>query len=89
MTDQLEFVNDWSELEAAVSELKDAVEAHEFCDPDYCDTFWVRNMQAIVDYVPRLLTQYATLLETSFALTEGWKRYAELNPPSGLHVPVF
>lgn len=84
---EIEFVNDWSELEAAVAELQDSIEAHQYCDPDYCDTWWVMDMKPIVDFVPRLLTQYANLVELSFALTEGWETYATLNAPSGLYLP--
>lgn len=83
----LEFVNDWSELESAVNQLRwyftseDPGTFYDYCrlDPDVG--------QVIIDYVPRLLTQYATLLETSFALVEGWEQYAQVNRPSGLFVP--
>lgn len=77
-TDTLEFVNDWSELENCVNVMSNwAVE------PDFQ---WI--VDVIVDYVPRLLTQYANLVELSFALTEGWETYATLNAPSGLYLPV-
>jgi hypothetical protein len=95
MTD-LEFVNDWSELEAAVNLLK----THELLDYEYCECdqpcngghaympYGVEDAVAtIVEYVPRLLTQYAKLVELSFALTEGWEQYVTLQGPSGLYVP--
>jgi hypothetical protein len=85
---ELEFVNDWSELEAAVEYFKNVADAHERCDPHYCDEWEILpSIRAAVEYVPRLLTQYASLVEISFALTEGWEQYATLNPPSGLHLP--
>jgi hypothetical protein len=87
MVDEIEFVNDWSELEAAIVDLKDLIDAHAECTPDYCDMPWVQDFAPIVDYVPRLLTQYASLLELSFTLTGSWEEYARLNPPSGLHLP--
>lgn len=92
MTEQLEFVNDWSELEEAVAELQLIMEQHDGCDPDYCDIGidmlnFKPYAQVIREYVPRLLTQYANLVELSFALTEGWEAYATLNAPSGLYLP--
>lgn len=76
-TTELEFVNDWSELENCVNIMSNwAVEP---------DSQWV--VDVIVEYVPRLLTQYASLLELSFTLTGSWEEYARLNPPSGLHLP--
>jgi hypothetical protein len=83
----IEFVNDWSELEAAVADLAELISAHAECEPDYCDTPFIRDYQVIVDYVPRLLTQYANLVELSFALTEGWEQYATLQKPTGLYLP--
>lgn len=84
----VEFVNDWSELEEAVSDLKDLYDLHADCEPDYCDEVeLVPSLRVIVEYVPRLLTQYANLVELSFALTEGWETYATLNAPSGLYLP--
>jgi hypothetical protein len=84
MTD-LEFVNDWTELEAAVAAL-DELYCRECADwperNEYEDA-----VRTIKDYVPRLLTQYAKLLELSFALTEGWEQYAPLQAPSGLYLP--
>lgn len=77
MTD-LEFVNDWSELEEAVRYLK------QWAMDEPSDT---HTIDVIVDYVPRLLTQYASLLELSLTLTGSWEEYARLNPPSGLHLP--
>jgi hypothetical protein len=91
MTD-LEFVNDWSELEAAIAELKEILNGHAECDPDYCDIdvdllAFKPAAEVINTYVPRLLTQYAKLVELSFALTEGWEQYATLQAPSGLYLP--
>ncbi len=77
MTDQLEFVNDWSELENCVN-----IMSNWSVEPD---SQWV--VDVIVDYVPRLLTQYAKLMELSFVLTEGWEQYAQLNTPTGLYLP--
>jgi len=79
MTD-LEFVNDWSELEDAIYLLTHEPETYDHEDYDAA-------LATIGTYVPRLLTQYASLLETSFALTEGWKAYVEANPPKGLYLP--
>jgi phytoene dehydrogenase-like protein len=81
MTDSIEFVNDWSELEAAVAWLV------EYSDDPDLPTSREHAVQTVAKYVPRLLTQYAKLVELSFALTEGWETYATLNPPSGLHLP--
>jgi hypothetical protein len=86
VTEQLEFVNDWSELEAAVEwyrSIRDAGpgEFNEW-NPE-----GEHALSVIVDYVPRLLTQYAKLVELSFALTEGWEQYATLQAPSGLYLP--
>lgn len=92
----LEFVNDWSELEAAVNLLASA----DLMESDYCeceDSCWGGHqyvpwgveeaVSTIIRYVPRLLTQYASLVELSFALTEGWEQYATLQPPKGLYLP--
>lgn len=91
-TTDLEFVNDWTELEAAVLELKEILDGHTACDPDHCDIgtdmmSFRPEAEAIITYVPRLLTQYANLVELSFALTEGWEQYASLQKPSGLYLP--
>lgn len=77
MPEQLEFVNDWSELENCVN-----IMSNWSVEPD---SQWV--VDVIVDYVPRLLTQYANLVELSFALTEGWEQYASLQGPTGLYLP--
>ncbi len=53
---------------------------------DYC-TLDPEVGKSIIDYVPRLLTQYASLLETSYALTEGWEAYVKANPPKKLYLP--
>lgn len=89
-TTDLEFVNDWSELEAAAARLgelagQDYVDIAHGYDPEEDDDF--AAMAAVAKYVPRLLTQYANLVELSFALTEGWETYATLNTPSGLYLP--
>jgi len=79
-TTDLEFVNDWTELEEAVTWLNEsASEDTPLTNQQAVDT--------IVKYVPRLLTQYANLVELSFALTEGWEQYASLQKPSGLYLP--
>lgn len=89
MTEQLEFVNDWSELEAAVAALKENADDH----GSYYQDPWLQSSEAehvfwvITEYVPRLLTQYASLVELSFALTEGWEQYATLQGPTGLYLP--
>lgn len=77
MTSQLEFVNDWSELEAAIEVI---------ASEDWGNSLSY-TMRVIAEYVPRLLTQYASLVELSFALTEGWEQYASLQPPTGLYLP--
>ena len=85
---EIEFVNDWSALEEAVSDLKDLYDLHADCEPDYCDEVeLVPSLRVITEYVPRLLTQYANLVELSFALTEGWEQYATLQGPTGLYLP--
>lgn len=73
----LEFVNDWSALEQAIGYL---------CACEGCNDGGYA-VEVIRDYVPRLLTQYASLLELSFALTEGWDQYAAHTPPTGLYLP--
>ena len=91
MTD-LEFVNDWSELEAAIEVLKqDNPYDMDLGEWDCNSQHWSGAAEDAVDllirYVPRLLTQYASLLELSFTLTGSWEEYARLNPPTGLHLP--
>lgn len=83
---EIEFVNDWSELERAVEWYrtirdKGPGEFNEW-NPE-----GEHALNVIVDYVPRLLTQYANLVELSFALTEGWEQYASLQGPTGLYLP--
>lgn len=86
--ESIAFVNDWSELEEALTGLRDQFGPHFDCEPDYCDEWEVLPMvKILVDYVPRLLTQYASLVELSFALTEGWEHYATLQGPTGLYLP--
>ena len=86
----LEFVNDWTALEAAAARLgelsgRDYLDLAKGYDPEEDDDF--AAMACVAQYVPRLLTQYANLVELSFALTEGWETYATLNAPSGLYLP--
>lgn len=98
---EIEFVNDWSELEEAVQLVHDTFHScwYEWQltspppDAYYLDInsadeaeVW-EAVKVIKDYVPRLLTQYAKLVELSFALTEGWETYATLNAPTGLYLP--
>lgn len=80
MTD-LEFVNDWSDLEAAVDWLVEYSG-----DPDL-PASRQHAVETVAKYVPRLLTQYASLLELSFVLTESWEKHAELQPKTGLYLP--
>lgn len=90
MTD-LEFVNDWSELEdavhAVVAEMHDPASCEFGDECEWIDNPFAPELKTFAEYVPRLLTQYASLVELSFALTEGWEQYATLNAPSGLYVP--
>lgn len=81
---EIEFVNDWSELEAAVETFKHYYDRgfEDFDIENYLD-----DVECLISYVPRLLTQYAKLVELSFALTEGWETYATLNAPTGLYLP--
>lgn len=87
MTESIEFVNDWSELENAIAFLSKLFD-HGYVDISvgYDDDCW-DAVNVIKDYVPRLLTQYANLVELSFALTEGWEQYAALQAPTGLYLP--
>lgn len=74
---ELQFVNDWSELENCVNIMSNwAVEP---------DSQWV--VDVIVDYVPRLLTQYANLLELSYALTAAVEALEVGRTASGLILP--
>lgn len=85
----IEFVNDWEPLERAVALLKENADDQ----GSYYAQPWVQSSEAewvfsvFVEFVPRLLTQYASLLELSFALTEGWDQYAAHTPPTGLYLP--
>lgn len=82
----LQFVNDWSELEAALDYWNSNPDPIHPDELDLDTEAW-QSINVITKYVPRLLTQYATLLETSFALVEGWEQYAQLNTPTGLYLP--
>lgn len=91
MTD-VAFVNDWSELEAATVwlhsflEIQEELRKDETTDLGFSQEFY-NQLSAFVDYVPRLLTQYASLLELSFTLTESWEKHAALQPKTGLYLP--
>lgn len=88
MDTSIEFVNDWSELEKAVAYLR--VRDDDLMEPNDYRSWGSATGYAISvleEFVPRLLTQYAKLVELSFALTEGWETYATLNGSSGLYVP--
>lgn len=82
MADEIEFVNDWSELEAAIQDLDNLDRLDGLTNP-----VGYSSIEVIQSYVPRLLTQYANLVELSFALTEGWEHYASLQGPTGLYLP--
>lgn len=82
---ELEFVNDWSELETAIAVIKESLDREDGVD-DWDGVPW-RDVVTLIEYVPRLLTQYANLVELSFALTEGWEQYATLQKPTGLYLP--
>jgi hypothetical protein len=85
-TTELEFVNDWSELENAVDFYRSI---HDLGPGEFNEVNpgATHALSVIVDYVPRLLTQYASLLELSLTLTEGWEQYASLQQPKGLYLP--
>jgi len=92
-TGEIEFVNDWSELENAVARIHECFYKSDGTARQYVDILisydeevwgWIA---AINKYVPRLLTQYASLLELSLTLTEGWEQYASLQPKAGLYLP--
>lgn len=88
MTDQLEFVNDWSELDQALADLDGPWGSScGCCSSEEDDNTHYEAVKIVLKYVPRLLTQYASLVELSFALTEGWEQYAQLNTPTGLYLP--
>ena len=80
MTD-IEFVQDWAELEEAVKTLA----GYDFYDSVTQDVEYA--VATIKDYVPRLLTQYASLLEMSFELTDLVKEQLDAAPKSGLYLP--
>lgn len=92
MPESIEFVNDWSELEEALEVLR-TDNAYDMdlgewdCNSAHVSGKLEDAMYVITKYVPRLLTQYASLVEISFALTEGWEQYAALQKPSGLYLP--
>lgn len=93
-TTDLAFVNDWSELEWALHEVATEMHSDEYLydcdlaeDCRWCPSEYKKVLSVFTEYVPRLLTQYANLVELSFALTEGWETYATLNAPTGLYLP--
>lgn len=75
---EIQLINDWAELHEAVEEL--SAEGLDF-------GYQSEAIRTVLDLVPRLLTQYDSLLETSYALTEGWEAYVKANPPSRLYLP--
>ena len=91
-TTDVEFVNDWSDLETATEWLKgflwmqEGLREDPTTDLGFSQEFY-DQLHKLEDFVPRLLTQYASLLEMSLSLTEGWEHYAALNAPTGLYVP--
>lgn len=80
MVDDIQFVNDWSELEAAIYLLTHEPETYDHGDYDAA-------LATIGTYVPRLLTQYASLLELSYVLTDLVEKQNALNTPTGLYLP--
>jgi hypothetical protein len=91
-TTELEFVNDWSELEQALEVLRtddpyDMDLGEWDCRSQHISSQLGDAIDTVSRYVHRLLTQYAKLVELSFALTEGWEQYASLNTPKGLYLP--
>lgn len=96
MTEELEFVNDWGVLEAAINVLMDPTNFGQYddnelgegdCDGHHVSEDVLTSLWVIKQYVPRLLTQYANLVELSFALTEGWEQYVKVQAPSQLYLP--
>jgi hypothetical protein len=83
MTEQdVVLVNDWSELKTAVHFLHSVdLTAWEIV-PEINEA-----VETIYDYVPRLLAQYASLLEASFALTDAWEQANQNRTPEGLYLP--
>lgn len=75
---ELQLINDWAELHEAVEEL--SAKGLDFGHQQ-------EAIRTVIDLVPRLLTQYDSLLETSYALTEGWEAYVKVHPPTGLYLP--
>jgi hypothetical protein len=82
---EAEFVNDWSELEAAV-DMVCAMSESRYVDILPEDPEW-EAFKVVVEYVPRLLTQYAKLLELSYVLTDLVEKQNALNTPTGLYLP--
>lgn len=76
----VEFVNDWSELE-------NAVEALRYDEDQLYDRFPWAAADIVVEFVPRLLTQYAKLLELSYVLTDLVEKQNATRPPTGLYLP--
>ena len=84
---EIEFVNDWSSLEWAVSHLVNEELYADRSGPSVISERTYEAIDVIGHYVPRLLTQYANLVELSFALTEGWEQYVKVQAPTGLYLP--
>lgn len=93
---EVEFVNDWSELESALSRLtmgdlleQDPCECYDQCYGH--DAFMPMNVveaiDVITEYVPRLLQQYTELLRLSFTLTDAWDAEHAHRSPQGLIIP--
>lgn len=90
MTESIEFVNDWSELEAAVAVLREDLHEPLTCDNSLCQGCrgsYSKELRVFMEYVPRLLTQYAKLLELSYVLTDLVEKQNALTPPTGLYMP--
>jgi len=81
MTDSIEFVNDWSELEEAVAWLV------EYSSDQDLPESREHAVQTVAKYVPRLLTQYAKLLELSYVLTDLVEAQNAHRTPEGLYLP--
>ena len=86
---QVELINDWADLHRAVELLKENADDQ---GSYYADS-WVGSSEAewvfavFVDLVPRLLTQYDSLLEMSYVLADLVEKQHELAPPTGLYLP--